>query len=107
MPLFSRASTTSVVHSRVLVVSLLVSGPNFLTVTSYVHFAPFASGSGSALIICSSVIGCFFPPLLQAHSDSAKRTLRREVWVTRTSYSCPKATQLLWRSGAHSCVWSA
>src|SRR5205807_1020046 len=75
IPLPWRTSTTSVVHDIVLVVSLSASGSKRLTVTSYVHFAPFASGSGSAAIISWSVIGRFSAPLLQA--PSASRQTRR------------------------------
>ena len=111
-PFASRASTTSVVQSRVLVVSLLVSGSNFLTVTEYFHFAPFASGRGSAAII-SCIVMCRFAPLLHAPDAttvatpvaSANRTPeRRVVVVTRPSYSRRAGAQIASRSGLTSCM---
>src|SRR5512147_1094020 len=76
MPLPFLTSITSVTHSSVVVVSLSASTSNRLTVTLYVHFAPFASGSGSAAIISCSVSWCFLGGLLHAPRTAAAHARR-------------------------------
>src|SRR5215471_2603369 len=76
MPAASLASITSVTHESDLVISLSASASNRLTVTLYVHLAPFASGSGSAAIISCCVSWCFLGGLLQAPRTAAAQARR-------------------------------
>src|SRR5512144_220787 len=75
-PPLSLASMTSVTHESDLVISLSASASNRVTVTLYVHLAPFASGSGSAAIISCCVSWCFLGGLLQAPRTAAAHTRR-------------------------------
>src|SRR5262245_30298079 len=74
--LASLAATTSVTHSIVLVISLSASASNRLTVTLYVHFAPFASGSGSEAIISCCVSWCFLGGVPHAPRNAAAQARR-------------------------------